>query len=78
MNASDVLVGGLMEWGIGTVFGLPGDGINGVFEALRKHQGRNRFVHVRDEESAAFIHSSSKTPGSWASWRINSGISALP
>lgn len=54
MNASDVLVERLIEWGVDTIFGLPGDGINGVFEALRKHQKEIRFIHVRHEEAAAF------------------------
>ena len=55
MNASDVLVERLIEWGVDTIFGLPGDGINGVFEALRKRQKEIRFIHVRHEESAAFM-----------------------
>lgn len=55
MNTSDVLVERLIEWGVDTVFGLPGDGINGVFEALRKQKDRIRFIHVRHEESAAFM-----------------------
>jgi pyruvate dehydrogenase (quinone) len=54
-NASDVLVERLIAWGVDTIFGLPGDGINGVFEALRKQKDRIRFVHVRHEESAAFM-----------------------
>ena len=53
-TAADLLVGRLIEWGVDTVFGLPGDGINGVMEALRKESSRIRFVHVRHEESAAF------------------------
>lgn len=52
-TASDQLVERLIEWGIDTVFGLPGDGINGVMEALRTHQDRIRFIHVRHEETAA-------------------------
>ena len=40
MNASDVLVESLIEWGVEVVFGLPGDGINGVMEALRTHQDK--------------------------------------
>jgi hypothetical protein len=32
--------------GRGYHFGLPGDGINGVFEALRKHQDKIRFVQL--------------------------------
>jgi pyruvate dehydrogenase (quinone) len=54
MNASEVLVEVLMEWGVDTIFGLPGDGINGVIEALRVKQDRIRFIQVRHEESAAF------------------------
>ena len=55
MNASDILVERLLAWGVDTIFGLPGDGINGVMEALRKNQHRIRFIHVRHEESAAFM-----------------------
>ena len=55
MDASDVLVERLIAWGVDTIFGLPGDGINGVFEALRKQQDRIRFIHVRHEEAAAFM-----------------------
>jgi pyruvate dehydrogenase (quinone)/pyruvate oxidase len=52
-TASDQLVERLVEWGIDTVFGLPGDGINGVMESLRTHSDQIRFVHVRHEETAA-------------------------
>lgn len=37
------------------IFGLPGDGINGIMEALRVRQDRIRFVQVRHEEAAAFM-----------------------
>ena len=52
-TASDQLVERLVEWGIDVVFGLPGDGINGVMEALRTHRDQIRFIHVRHEETAA-------------------------
>src|SRR6187402_3448560 len=55
MDASDVLVERLIAWGVDTIFGLPGDGINGVMEALRKKQDKIRFIHVRHEESAALM-----------------------
>jgi pyruvate dehydrogenase (quinone) len=55
MNASDVLVDRLLAWGVDTIFGLPGDGINGVMEALRKAKDKIRFIHVRHEESAALM-----------------------
>src|SRR3954453_3932364 len=54
-NGSDILVDCLMAWGIDTIFGLPGDGINGVMEAIRKRSGQVRFVQVRHEESAALM-----------------------
>src|SRR4051812_25404600 len=53
-SVAEVLVGRLLDWGVDTVFGYPGDGINGIFEALRTHQERLRFVQVRHEEAAAF------------------------
>jgi pyruvate dehydrogenase (quinone)/pyruvate oxidase len=53
--ASELLVERLIEWGVDTVFGLPGDGINGIMEALRRHRDRIRFVLVHHEEAAAFM-----------------------
>jgi len=54
-TGGDILVEALIEWGVDTVFGLPGDGINGIMEALRTRKDKVRFVHVRHEESAAFM-----------------------
>src|SRR5437763_6187759 len=54
MTASDVLVESLIDWGVEVIFGIPGDGINGIMEALRTHQEKIRFIQVRHEESAAF------------------------
>jgi len=54
-TAADVLIETMYDWGVDVVFGLPGDGINGLMEALRKRQDRIRFVQVRHEESAAFM-----------------------
>lgn len=53
-NASDVLIETIVQWGVDTVFGIPGDGINGVMEALRARQDRVKFIQVRHEEAAAF------------------------
>ncbi|HET7226518.1 MAG TPA: thiamine pyrophosphate-dependent enzyme [Candidatus Eisenbacteria bacterium] len=54
-NASDILVDRLHDWGVEVVFGLPGDGINGIMEALRTRRDQIRFVQVRHEEAAAFM-----------------------
>jgi pyruvate dehydrogenase (quinone) len=55
MTAADCLVECLHDWGVEVVFGLPGDGINGIMEALRTHQDKIRFIQVRHEEAAAFM-----------------------
>src|SRR6266481_3364714 len=54
-TAAGILIDTLIEWGVTDVFGLPGDGINGVMEALRTRQDKVRFIHVRHEEAAAFM-----------------------
>jgi pyruvate dehydrogenase (quinone) len=54
-TAADVLIDTIHDWGVEVVFGLPGDGINGIMEALRKRREEIRFVQVRHEESAAFM-----------------------
>src|SRR6185312_1661608 len=54
-TAADVMVQCLVDWGVDTIFGLPGDGINGVIEALRKRKDEIRFIQVRHEEAAAFM-----------------------
>jgi pyruvate dehydrogenase (quinone) len=53
--ASEALIERLAEWGVDTVFGLPGDGINGIMEGLRRHKDKVRFVLVHHEEAAAFM-----------------------
>src|SRR5215813_12129117 len=53
-TTADLLVERLIEWGVETIFGFPGDGINGIFEALRTNQEKIRFIQVRHEEAAAF------------------------
>jgi pyruvate dehydrogenase (quinone)/pyruvate oxidase len=53
--ASESLVERLIDWGVDTVFGLPGDGINGIMEGLRRHRDQIRFVLVHHEEAAAFM-----------------------
>ncbi len=54
-TAADILVETIQDWGVEVVFGLPGDGINGIMEALRKREDRVRFVQARHEEAAAFM-----------------------
>lgn len=53
--AAELLVERLIDWGVDTIFGLPGDGINGITEAVRRHRDKMRFVLVHHEEAAAFM-----------------------
>src|SRR5215208_7907157 len=54
-TAAGLLVDTLIDWGVEIIFGLPGDGINGIVEALRTRQDRIRFIVARHEEAAAFM-----------------------
>lgn len=54
-TAADILIDTVYDWGVDVIFGLPGDGINGIMEALRRRQEKIRFVQVRHEEAAAFM-----------------------
>ena len=55
VTVSDHLLQRLHEWGVRRIFGYPGDGINGLMGALRRHPGRFEFVQARHEELAAFM-----------------------
>src|SRR5437773_5169664 len=54
-TAGDVLIDTIHDWGVDVVFGLPGDGINGIMEALRTRHEKISFVQVRHEGAAAFM-----------------------
>jgi pyruvate dehydrogenase (quinone) len=53
-TAAEMMLDLLVDrWGVRHVFGLAGDGVNGIMEALRKRQADVQFVGVRHEEAAA-------------------------
>jgi pyruvate dehydrogenase (quinone) len=53
--ASEDLIERLADWGVDTIFGLPGDGTKGIMEGLRRLEDRVRFVPAHHEEAAAFM-----------------------
>lgn len=55
-TAADVLVDTLAAWGVEVAFGMPGDSIDPIMEALRRDK-RIRFVLVRHEEAGALAAS---------------------
>jgi pyruvate dehydrogenase (quinone) len=56
-TVGDFLVDRLYAWGVRRIFGYPGDGINGVFGALNRANGKIEFIQARHEEMAAFMAS---------------------
>jgi pyruvate dehydrogenase (quinone) len=54
MTVADLIIERLIAWGVEVIFGLPGDGVDGMFEALRTHGDKLKFIQVRHEEAAAF------------------------
>jgi pyruvate dehydrogenase (quinone) len=56
-TTADILVETLIAWEVPFVFGIVGDGINPIIEALRKRQDKIRYIGVRHEEAAAFMAS---------------------
>ena len=56
-TVGDFFVERLYEWGVRTIFGYPGDGINGVLGALQRFGDKIEFIQVRHEEMAAFMAS---------------------
>jgi pyruvate dehydrogenase (quinone) len=55
MRTADIVAEALIDWKVDVIFGLPGDGINGFIESLRRRQDKIKFILVRHEESAAFM-----------------------
>jgi pyruvate dehydrogenase (quinone) len=59
-TVSDLVLQRLVEWGVHTVYGYPGDGINGLFGAFRRASSDTRaprFIQARHEETAALMAS---------------------
>jgi pyruvate dehydrogenase (quinone)/pyruvate decarboxylase len=54
-TTADILIDTLHLWGVTHVFGMVGDGINPIIDALRRRRDRIRFIAVRHEEAAAFM-----------------------
>jgi pyruvate dehydrogenase (quinone)/pyruvate decarboxylase len=51
------MVEALIDWGATHVFGIVGDGINPIVEALRQRKDRIAYVGVRHEETSALMAS---------------------
>src|SRR6201997_4662651 len=56
-TVGDFIVERLHHWGVKRMYGYPGDGINGVFGALNRADGKIQFIQARHEEMAAFMAS---------------------
>lgn len=77
-TTADIIVDRLIAWGVEMIFGLIGDGVNPIMEALRKRQDKIRYVSVRHEESAAFMASGyAKYTGKLGACLATSGPGAI-
>jgi pyruvate dehydrogenase (quinone) len=56
-TVGDFIVERLHQWGVRRMYGYPGDGINGLFGALNRAEGKIEFIQARHEEMAAFMAS---------------------
>ncbi len=54
-NVADFLLRRLRDWGVGRVYGYPGDGINAIIGAFRRAGDDPQFIQARHEEMAAFM-----------------------
>lgn len=50
---ADLIVEVIANAGVDRIYGLSGDSLNGITDAIRK-QARVQWIHMRHEESAAF------------------------
>ena len=55
--AADLIVEQLIEWGVKYVYGIPGETMLRIVDAIRRRSDKIRFVLVRHEEVAAFMAS---------------------
>lgn len=53
IKANDALVKALSNWGIDHVYGIPGDTIDTVVDALKSAKDKIKFYQVRHEEVAS-------------------------
>lgn len=53
-TVAELPISRLSKWGVDTIFGFPGDGVNRIFEAVRTNPEKLHFIQVRHEEAAAF------------------------
>ena len=77
-TTADILIERLIAWNVDVIFGIIGDGINPIIEALRKRQDQIRFITVRHEEAAAFMASAhAKYTGKLSACIATSGPGAV-
>jgi pyruvate dehydrogenase (quinone) len=54
-STANIIVDRLIAWGVDRIFGVIGEGINPLMEALRQRQQEIHYIGTRHEEAAAFM-----------------------
>lgn len=57
INAASAMLKVMEEWGVKTIYGLPGGSINSTIEALYNNQSNIQYVQIRHEEVGALAAS---------------------
>ena len=56
-TVSQVFIDQIAAWGVQYVFGIPGTSTLGIIDAIKKTNGKVKYIQVRHEETAAFMAS---------------------
>ena len=55
MNGAEAIVKSLQQYGVDSVFGLPGGQLDHLFDAIYKTDGNLKLIHSRHEQGAAYM-----------------------
>jgi acetolactate synthase-1/2/3 large subunit len=55
MNGAEAIVKSLQQYGVDSVFGLPGGQLDHLFDAIYKTDGKLKLIHSRHEQGAAYM-----------------------
>jgi pyruvate dehydrogenase (quinone)/pyruvate oxidase len=77
-TTGDVVIARLIEWGVDTVFRLPGDGITSMVDALRPSQDPIHVVEVRHQDAAFAACGYVQLTGRLGVWIAASGPGGVP
>jgi pyruvate dehydrogenase (quinone) len=77
-TTADIIIETLIKWGVLVIFGMVGDGIGPLIEAISMRQDKIRYIGVRHEEAAAFMaFGYAKHTGRLGAYIATTGLGAI-